>query len=286
MLGVIGGSGLYSLESLGAFRVTTRQTDATAWGQPSAAVVLAATSGGQAPGGGSSRLGDGGAELAFLARHGETHSIAPHLINYRANIGALRSAGVTRVLSVASVGGIGPDCMPGTLVVPDQLIDYTWGREQTFAGREDPVIHTDFTNPYSPSWRERVITTLRQLEATYEASEAEEARPGEPATLDAPAKPEERFKLVDTGTYAAVTGPRFETAAEISRLARDSCTVVGMTGMPEAVLAREAGLEYAAVCPVGNLAAGIGTGELTMAEVVAAVRPAGPLLAALIAALA
>ncbi|HMU27165.1 MAG TPA: S-methyl-5'-thioinosine phosphorylase [Solirubrobacterales bacterium] len=222
LLGVIGGSGLYGLSASGRPKAVS-----TPWGPASGPTVIHEVGGG----------------VAFIARHGADHSIAPHRVNYRANIHALREAGCDRVLAVSSVGGIAPACQPGKLVVPDQLIDYTWGREMTFQGEGDPVRHFDFTDPYSPDWRGKVIGALNELE----------------------------IEFVDGGTYAAVQGPRFETAAEIRRLAADGCHIVGMTGMPEAILAREAGLDYAAVCPVGNLAAGIATEELSMDDVIGAV---------------
>ncbi|MCB0827648.1 MAG: S-methyl-5'-thioinosine phosphorylase [Solirubrobacterales bacterium] len=231
MLAVIGGSGLYSLDGL---EVEDRRTVLTRFGETSGPVVRGSL---------------GGRETVFLARHGEDHSVAPHRINYRANIDALREAGGDRILSIATVGGIGPGCVPGSLVVPDQMIDYTWGREQTFAEAGDPVVHTDFTEPYSPAWRAETVASLVALSIEH----------------------------IDGGTYAATQGPRFESAAEVDRLRRDGCVVVGMTGMPEAVLAREAGLEYSAVCPVGNLAAGIGSGPLSADQVIEAV---GPVLAA------
>lgn len=222
LLGVIGGSGLYGLSASGRPKAVS-----TPWGPASGPTVIHEVGGG----------------VAFIARHGTDHSIAPHRVNYRANVHALREAGCDRVLAVSSVGGIAPACQPGKLVVPDQLIDYTWGREMTFQGEGDAVRHFDFTDPYSPDWRGKVTGALSELE----------------------------IEFVDGGTYAAVQGPRFETAAEIRRLAADGCHIVGMTGMPEAILAREAGLDYAAVCPVGNLAAGIATDELSMDDVIGAV---------------
>ncbi|MCB0870259.1 MAG: S-methyl-5'-thioinosine phosphorylase [Solirubrobacterales bacterium] len=237
LLGVIGGSGLYGLSDSGEEKVVT-----TPWGPSSGPTVSYGVGGG----------------IAFIARHGKDHSIAPHRVNYRANIHALREAGCDRILAVSSVGGIAPSCQPGKLVVPDQLIDYTWGREMTFQGEGDPVRHFDFTDPYSPAWRGTVTSALNELEVEF----------------------------VDGGTYAAVQGPRFETAAEIRRLAADGCHVVGMTGMPEAILAREAGLDYAAVCPVGNLAAGISPDELSMDEVIGAVGPGMERITSLIKALA
>lgn len=239
LLGVIGGSGLYGLTEKGPAEAGPVSTP---WGPTSGPVVVS----------------DVGSGIAFVARHGTGHSILPHRVNYRANVHALREAGCDRILAVSSVGGIAPACAPGVLVVPDQLIDYTWGREMTFQGEGDPVVHFDFTNPYSPEWRAEVADTLSNLE----------------------------IEFVDGGTYAATQGPRFESAAEIRRLAADGCHVVGMTAMPEAILAREAGLEYAAVCPVGNLAAGISEEELRMTDVIAAVGPGMERVTALISSLA
>jgi 5'-deoxy-5'-methylthioadenosine phosphorylase len=238
-LAVIGGSGLYSMEGLHGR--DSHLVD-TPFGMTSGPVTTGYLD---------------GEPVIFLARHGEDHSVAPHRINYRANVWALAQAGAGRILAVCSVGGIGPECLPGTLVVPDQIIDYTWGREQTFAEAGDPVTHTDFTMPYSPSLRSQVIDLLEDTDAAF----------------------------LDGGTYAATQGPRFETAAEISRLARDGCSVVGMTGMPEAVLARELEIAYAAICPVGNLAAGISPDKLSMEEVVDAVAPALDLVPPLVAGL-
>lgn len=226
LLGVIGGSGLYGLTERGPAEAGPVSTP---WGPTSGPVVV-------------SEVGSG---VAFVARHGTDHSIAPHRVNYRANVHALREAGCDRILAVSSVGGIAPACAPGVLVVPDQLIDYTWGREMTFQGAGDPVVHFDFTDPYSPGWRSKVTGALTRLGIDF----------------------------LDGGTYAATQGPRFESAAEIRRLAADGCHLVGMTAMPEAILAREAGLDYAAVCPVGNLAAGISGEELRMTDVIAAVGP-------------
>jgi len=226
-LAVIGGSGLYSMDGLHA---RERHLADTPYGLTSGPVTNGYLD---------------GEPVIFLARHGEDHSVAPHRINYRANVWALAEAGAERILAVCSTGGIGADCVPGALVVPDQIIDYTWGREHTYAEPGDPVTHTDFTHPYSPSLRSKVMDVLEGL----------------------------GIRFVAGGTYAATQGPRFESAAEVSRLARDGCTIVGMTGMPEAVLARELGLAYAAICPVGNLAAGISKDELTMDEVVGSVAP-------------
>lgn len=213
MLAVIGGSGLYGLAGLD-----------TAPGPPAETPYGPAASPLS-----RGRLRPDGDELIFLARHGHAHSFAPHRVPYRANIAALRDAGATSVVAVNSVGSLRPEWGPGSLVLPDQLIDYTWGREGTFAGDGDPVMHLDFSHPYTPRLRERVLAAA--------------AAAGD--------------ELIDGATYGCTQGPRFETPAEIRRMRRDGCDLVGMTAMPEAILAREAGLDYCSICVVGNLAAGL-----------------------------
>jgi 5'-methylthioadenosine phosphorylase len=173
-----------------------------------------------------------GVDVVFLARHGYGHTIPPHEVNYRANIWALAEQKVEGVVSVASVGGIRADMQAGAIAVPHQIIDYTWGRKNTdYDGGDSPVTHIDFTEPYCANLRRRIIDAAR---ASGEA-------------------------IADDAVYAACQGPRLETAAEIDRLERDGADVVGMTGMPEAALAREAGLDYAAIAVVANGAAGRGT---------------------------
>lgn len=212
-LGVIGGSGFARLGGLAAAR---RVAVRTPYGKPSAPLV-------------SGLLAK--RRVVFLARHGENHVFAPHEVNYRANLWALRAAGVENVVSIATVGGIRADLAPGVLAVPDQIIDYTWGRVSTFGPlRGRGVTHIDFTQPYCEDLRRRLI-----------------------AAASAAGKP-----IISGGTYAATQGPRLETAAEIDRLERDGADMVGMTGMPEAALARELGLCYAAVAIVSNHAAGRG----------------------------
>ncbi|WP_372591832.1 S-methyl-5'-thioinosine phosphorylase [Guyparkeria sp.] len=222
-LAIIGGTGLSQIEGIEDVR---HQMVSTPFGEPSGPVTIG-------------RLQ--GCDVVFLPRHGYNHRIPPHQVNYRANIWALREMGVDRILAVAAVGGIHPDMGPGSLVVPDQLIDYTWGRPSTFyEGDLDSVTHVDFTYPYDE--------TLRR--AFLEAGQA----------LD--------LELIDGGTYGATQGPRLETAAEIRRLQRDGCDVVGMTGMPEAVLAREAEIDYASLNVVANWAAGVRDGEvISLAEI-------------------
>lgn len=213
MLAIIGGSGMTQLATL---TVQRRETVSTPYGAPSSALTY-----------GTIRA----REVVFLARHGDRHTVPPHQVNYRANIWALHAQGVRDVLSVATVGGIRDDLVPGTLVVPDQIIDYTHGRETTFFGEEEPgVMHIDFTQPYCESLRQRLLNAAADI--------------GEPVR--------------DGATYAATQGPRLETAAEINRLERDGTHIVGMTGMPEAALAREKGLCYAAIAVVVNHAAGRG----------------------------
>ncbi|MEW6354167.1 MAG: S-methyl-5'-thioinosine phosphorylase [Pseudomonadota bacterium] len=172
-----------------------------------------------------------GKKVVFLARHGYGHTIPPHEINYRANLWALREVGANRVIAVAAVGGIRGDMAPGELAIPDQIIDYTWSRAHTFVeSGQTPVRHVDFTHPYSDTLRDILI------------------RGCELAGIHA----------CKTATYGATQGPRLETAAEINRMERDGCDIVGMTGMPETVLARELDLEYATCAVVANWAAGRG----------------------------
>ncbi len=176
----------------------------------------------------------GNTEVLFLPRHGRGHTIPPHRVNYRANLWALRESGVRSVIAVAAVGGIGDGMAPGRLAFPDQIIDYTWSREHTYVDLElEQVNHVDFTHPYSESMRRMMIDGARELK------------------LDA----------AEQGTYGATQGPRLETAAEIRRMQRDGCDLVGMTGMPEAALARELDLNYACCALIVNWAAGLGSGE-------------------------
>ncbi len=211
MLGIIGGSGLTQLANLD---VSRREVVRTPYGEPSGPLTFG-------------RIGC--QEVVFIARHGYGHTIPPHLVNYRANMHALESSGVTQVVSVASVGGIRADLGPGALVVPHQIIDYTWGREMTFqSGGDGPVVHVDFTDPYDEVVRRRLLDVARRI--------------GE--------------EVLDGAVYATTQGPRLETAAEINRLQGDGADIVGMTGMPEAGLARELELPYAALCVVANWAAG------------------------------
>lgn len=213
MLAIIGGSGLTKLSNLD---ITHRKAARTPYGEPSGALTFGKIH---------------GRDVVFLARHGYGHTIPPHEVNYRANLWALQQEAVQQVVSVASVGGIRADLAPGTLAVPDQIIDYTWGRPSTFfQGPDVPVTHVDFTIPYAEPLRQRILVAARAAK--------------EP--------------IIDGGVYAATPGPRLETAAEIRRYEGDGADMVGMTGMPEAVLARELELQYATIAVVVNHAAGKG----------------------------
>lgn len=226
MLAIIGGTGLTKLPGLS---ITHRQVIRTPYGEPSGPLAF----------------GDlGGHPVVFLARHGHGHTIPPHLVNFRANIWALHAQKVSHVVSIATVGSIRPDMPPGHLAVPDQIIDYTHGRETTFSDYgEKPVTHLDFTWPYCADMRERCLRALRQAGET----------------------------CLDGGVYACVQGPRLETKAEIDRIALDGGEMVGMTGMPEAYLAREIGLCYAAIAASVNWAAGRGDSACAIsAEVIEA----------------
>jgi 5'-methylthioinosine phosphorylase len=179
-------------------------------------------------------------DVLFLARHGQPHIVAPHAVNYRANMWLLKQLGAEAVVSGNAVGGIAGELEPGDLVIPDQLIDYSWGRASSYSDAEQ-LLHVDFTEPYTPALRDLLIASAASLE------------------LDC--------CVVTEGLYACTQGPRLETAAEVDRLERDGCTIVGMTAMPEAVLARELDMPYAAVCLVVNKAAGRGQGPITEAEI-------------------
>ena len=213
MFGIIGGTGLASIHKL---NVLKRELIRTPYGEPSQPLIFGSLA---------------GKNVVFLARHGSGHTIPPHEINYRANIWALQSVGVTKIISVATVGVIDEAVKPGTICIPNQIIDYTYGRKNTyFDGAEMPVKHIDFTYPYDESLRKQIICIAQSISKT----------------------------VVTEGVYAAVQGPRLETAAEINRLEKDGANIVGMTGMPEAALAKELNIAYAAICPMVNHAAGRG----------------------------
>ena len=225
MLAIIGGSGLYSLGE--EFHLADQCERQTPYGETSADVLLG-------------RWHD--LDIAFLPRHGSSHRVPPHLVNYRANLWALKQAGVSKIISVNAVGGISADMAPSTIALPQQLIDYSCGREHSFCDGSDEVVqHVDFSQPYSASLQASLKRAAVQLDLT----------------------------IVDSGTYGCTNGPRFETAAEILRMRRDGCSIVGMTGMPEAGLARELDIEYACLALVVNWAAGIADSEISMDEIMA-----------------
>jgi len=224
-LALIGGTGLYKFPGL---ENAERHALDTPYGHPSDAVLVG-------------RIG--AHRVAFLARHGESHTIPPHRVNYRANIWALHHLGARRVVGVNAVGGIRDDMGPRTLAVPDQIIDYTHGRLTSYcdvAGAE--VRHIDFSEPYSSGLRTQLLAAA--------------GRAG--------------IAVIDGGCYGVTQGPRLETRAEIERMRRDGCDLVGMTAMPEAALARELELEYASLALVANWAAGCGgVAEISLPEIFA-----------------
>ena len=219
---IIGGTGLTRLNNL---EITHKEMVTTPYGTPSGPLTFG-------------KICD--LDVVFLARHGYRHTIPPHKVNYRANLWALNHVGVSKVIAVAAVGGINLDMGPEKLVIPDQIIDYTYGRSQTFF--EDDlsfVTHIDFTRPYDEEIRQVLLESAETL----------------------------KFDAVDGGVYGATQGPRLESAAEVDRLERDGCDIVGMTGMPEAALARELDMKYAACALVINWAAGRGgQSEISLQE--------------------
>lgn len=236
-VGVIGGSGFYDLDGVEVKETTRVQTP---YGDPSDAYRICDLS---------------GVEVAFLARHGTPHRIPPHRINYRANVWGFRELGVERILSVNAVGGITAMLRPGTIVIPDQILDKTSGRNCTFYEGED-VVHIDFTDP--------LCVELRRAISRAAAAKG--------------------VGLEDHGTYVCVNGPRLETRAEIEYFSGIGADLVGMTIMPEAVLARELGLCFSAIAVVTNYAAGISGKRLTTAEVFETMRGSMDVIRSLIAA--
>jgi len=219
---VIGGTGLTQLEN---FTALHEKTITTPYGKTSAPIVTGEFF---------------GREIMFLPRHGSNHSIAPHLINYRANIHALKEAGVTEIIAVNAVGGVTERMRPEVMAVPDQIIDYTSARQHTFFDGVDlPLDHIDFTQPFSECVRSKIIMAAQESAISIESS----------------------------GVYGCTQGPRLETAAEVNRLRRDGCDLVGMTAMPEAALARELQIHYGSICLVVNYAAGLTNGIITMDDI-------------------
>jgi len=221
-LAIIGGTGLSKM--VGLVDVHKRVVK-TPYGEPSSALTFGKLN---------------GIEIVFMARHGYGHTIPPHRINYRANIWALKEVGVTDIIAVAAVGGINRTMEPGSVVMPDQLIDYTWGRPSTYFEDDlEQVTHIDFTYPYTKDLRQKIAHAIEQA----------------------------NLPLLDKATYACTQGPRLESAAEIIKLKRDGCDLVGMTGMPEAALARELKLNYACCAIVVNWAAGLDGEEICMQQI-------------------
>lgn len=217
MIGVIGGTGLSEPKFLNDVQM---QQVSTPYGQQGIQVVTGSVQ---------------GRAVAFVARHGRSHNVPPHRVNYRANLWALHAIGVTAVIGVNAVGGIHPETGPGKLAVPEQIIDYSWGREHTFfADGLEAVTHIDFSHPYDAALRQLLIAAAQGRE------------------------------LWPQGVYGCTQGPRLESAAEVQRMLRDGCDMVGMTGMPEAALARELGLAYACLALSVNWAAGLSEDLITM----------------------
>ncbi len=181
-------------------------------------------------------------EVIFLPRHGAGHNIPPHMINYRANIWGFKKLGVERIISISAVGGIKKGLKPGDIVITDQILDMTKNRESTFYNGKDGVVHIDFTYPFCPELRKILLKAGKHLKVT----------------------------IKDGGAYVAVEGPRLETASEIKSFAILGGDVVGMTGMPEASLARELEICYSGLSVVANYAAGISKKKLTVPEVMEA----------------
>lgn len=221
-LAIIGGTGLTSLETI---EIVRREVVHTPYGEASSPIIHGELN---------------GKAVAFLARHGSGHTIPPHMVNYRANIWALKNIGAKNVLAVAAVGTMKDEFIPGSIAFPDQIIDYTHSRKQTFFEKDlSHVTHIDFTYPYSKELRQHLIKAADSAGLSYG----------------------------DSGTYGATQGPRLETKAEIERMVKDGCHVVGMTGMPEASLAREIDLPYAACVVMANWAAGLKDEEITMSDI-------------------
>ena len=222
-LAIIGGSGLTKIPGL---EIVDEMVMSSPWGKPSAPITVGKFN---------------KSEILFLPRHGNPHVIPPHKVNYRANIWALKQAGVTEIIAVNAVGGITDRMTPCRIVIPNQLIDYTHGRADTFHEENlEEVVHIDFTEPYSSTLRDELIMA---------------------------AKSEDDMDICTIATYAVTQGPRLETTAEIKRLQQDGCDIVGMTSMPEASLASEVDIEYACCALVVNWAAGK-TDEIITMEII------------------
>ncbi|MFV1982897.1 MAG: S-methyl-5'-thioinosine phosphorylase [Thiohalomonadales bacterium] len=218
-IAIIGGTGLTSLNNLNIIR---REIVQTPYGEPSGPLTYGEIC---------------GTEVIFLARHGYGHTIPPHKVNYQANIWALHQAGASYIIAVNAVGGITTQFKPATLSIPDQLIDYTYSRNNTYFEESlTQVVHIDFTEPYCDKLRHFILSQ---------------------ANIN-------NIEIINSATYAVTQGPRLESAAEINKLEKDGCDIVGMTGMPETALARELDLCYASIAVVANFAAGKSNSFITM----------------------
>lgn len=216
-IAVIGGTGMNQWPGL---KIENKKAFKTPYGAPSASLLFGRVA---------------GVRAAFLARHGEGHKLPPHRINYRANLWMLKQAGIQSVIAIAAVGGIARQLPPAAVAIPDDLIDYTYGRDHTYSdGEGASVQHVEVTNPYAPTLRSTLLKSAKRA----------------------------NIKVMDGGVMGVTQGPRLETPAEIARMKRDGCDMVGMTGMPEAALARELGLDYACLALSVNWAAGIGKGDI------------------------
>jgi 5'-methylthioinosine phosphorylase len=215
-IAVIGGTGMNQWPGLAIQRV---QPVDTAYGETSAPLTYGRVH---------------GTDVIFLPRHGEGHRIPPHLINYRANLRALKDAGVHSVVAISAVGGIARSMRPAAVAVPDDVIDYTYGRAHTYWDGPGAMQHVDLSEPYAPRLRRALLAGARKA----------------------------AVRVVDGGVMGVTQGPRLESPAEIARMKRDGCAMVGMTGMPEAALAAELELDYAALALSVNWAAGLGSGDI------------------------
>jgi len=224
-LALIGGTGLTEL----AEAAETLVID-TPYGAPSAPIRV---------------ISSDPARVLFLPRHGSPHRFPPHRVNYRANLWALREAGADHVLAVSAVGGITGAYAPGTLAAPDQLIDYSWGREHTYFDSADvPLVHVDFTHPYAGPLRDLLLQSAAA----------------------------QSIDIIDGGCIGVFQGPRLESAAEVERARRDGCDMAGMTSLPEAALARELGLDFAGIAVVSNWGAGVGEDLISEADIAETLR--------------
>ena len=240
-IAIIGGSGLYQLDAL---ENSHAETVSTPYGEPSDALTIGSMQ---------------GESVVFLARHGAAHTIPPHRVNYRANLWALREAGADHVLAVYAVGGLHDPYAPAALAAPDQLIDYSWGREHTYSDSgEEPLVHVDFTRPFDGRLRRALLAVARDC----------------------------AIELVDGGCIGVFQGPRLESAAEIKRARRDGCDMAGMTALPEAGLARELGLDYAGLAVVSNWGAGVSDDLLSEEDIAQTLREPMTRVRRMIAALA